>query len=75
MYNILMQNKSPQEQRRFVFLIAGLSDAAIGIFFVLVALRIISIFSDLESWIFFIIGGVFFTTGSFMTIFNLTPKE
>ncbi len=75
MYNIPMQNKSPQEQKRLVLLLAGLSDAAIGIFFVLVALGIIPIFSDIESWIFFIIGGVFFTTGSFMTIFNLTPRD
>lgn len=70
-----MQNKSPQEQRRFILLLVGLSDAATGIFFVLVALRIIPLFTDLESWIFFLIGGVFFTTGSFMILFNLTPRE
>jgi hypothetical protein len=70
-----MQNKTPQEQKRFVLLLAGLSDVAVGIFFVLVALRIIPLFSEVENWIFFIIGGAFFTTGAFMAIFNLTPKE
>jgi len=69
-----MQNKSPQEQRRFVLLLAGLSDAALGIFFALVALRVIPIFTDIESWIFFLIGGVFFTSGAFMTIFNISSR-
>ena len=70
-----MQSKSPREQKRFVLLLAGLSDVAVSIFFLLVALRIIPIFSDTESWIFYLIGGAFFLTGSFMVIFNLTPKE
>ncbi len=73
--NSIMQNKSPQEQKRFVLLLAGLSDMAMGIFFVLVALRIIPVFADVESRIFFIIGGLLFTTGSFVTFFNISPKE
>lgn len=70
-----MNDKSPQEQKRLVLLLAGLGDAVIGIFFVLVALRIIPLFSDVESWIFFLIGGLVFTSGAFMVIFNLTPRE
>lgn len=70
-----MKNKSPQEQKRIVLLLAGLSDAAIGILFVLVALRIIPIFSDLPSRIFFIIGGLMFTAGTFIAIFNFSPRE
>ena len=70
-----MQSKSPQEQRRLIFLLAGLSDVAISIFFLLVAVRIIPIFTDTESWIFLLIAGAFFLTGSFVTIFNLTPKD
>ncbi len=70
-----MQNTSPQEKKRFALLLAGLSDVALGIFFVLVALRIIPLFGDLDSWIFFLIGGVFFTTGAFMAIFNFSPRE
>ncbi len=69
-----MQNKSSQEQKRLVLLLAGLSDVAIGIFFVLVALRIIPLFSDLDSWILFLIGGISFTTGAFMAIFNFSPS-
>ena len=70
-----MKNKSPQEQRRIVLLIAGLSDAGIGIFFLLVALRVIPIFTGVPSWIFFLIGGLVFTAGTLFAIFNLTPKE
>ena len=70
-----MQNKSPQEQRRLVLLLAGLSDAALGIFFVLIALRIIPLFTDIESRIFFVIGGLVFIAGTFIAIFNMTPKE
>ena len=70
-----MQNKSPQERRRLVLLLAGLSDAAIGIFFLLIALRIVPLFTDIESWIFFLIGGAVFVAGSFMAIFNFTPRE
>lgn len=65
-----MKNKSPQEQRRFVFLMVGLSDAALGIIFVLLPL-----FSEGASWIFYLVGGVLFTSGAFMAIFNLTPRE
>ena len=71
----MMQNKSPQEQKRLVLLLAGLSDAAIGIFFVLVALRLIPLFGDVASWIFFVIGGAMFAAGTFMVIFNFSPRE
>jgi len=70
-----MKNKSPQEQKRFIFLLAGLGDTAIGIFFILVALRIIPIFTSVDSWILFLIGGLIFTTGAFVAIFNFSPRE
>ena len=70
-----MKNKSPQEQRRIVLLIAGLSDAGIGIFLLLIALRIIPIFTSVPSWILFLIGGLVFTAGSLFAIFNFSPRE
>ena len=70
-----MNEKSPQEQKRLVFLLAGLGDTVIGIFFILVGLRIIPIFSSVDSWILFLIGGLIFTTGAFVTIFNFSPRE
>ncbi|MBT3314070.1 MAG: hypothetical protein HN390_05610 [Anaerolineae bacterium] len=68
-------NNSPKNTRRLILGLAGLSDMALGIFFVLVALRILPIFENIPSWIFYLIGGGLFTTGTFMAIFSLTPKD
>ncbi len=68
-------NNSPKNTRRLILGLAGLSDIALGIFFVLIALRIIPIFEGIPSWVFYLIGGLLFTFGTFMAIFNLTSKD
>ncbi|MBT7072179.1 MAG: hypothetical protein HN855_04010 [Anaerolineae bacterium] len=70
-----MRNKSPKKQRRLILGIAGLSDMVFGIFFVLIALGIIPVFEDLPRWIFYLIGGGLFTFGTFLAIFNFSPRE
>ena len=68
-------NNSPKNTRRLVLELAGLSDMALGVFFVLIALGIIPIFENLPRWILYLVGGGLFTSGTFMAIFNLTPKD
>ena len=67
-------NISQEKKHRFVLGLVGLSDMALGIFFALVALRIIPIFDEVSPWVHFLIGGGFFTSGTIMALFNLIPK-
>ena len=70
-----MIDKSPHEQRRIVLLFAGLGDAAIGLALICIGLRITPIFADYPARIFFIIGGIMFTIGTLVAIFNFSPHD
>ncbi len=68
-------NNSPENKRRLVLGLAGLLDIGLGVFIVLIALRIIPIFDGLPRWILYLLGGGLFTSGVFMALFNLSRQE
>ncbi len=66
---------TPKNKRRLILGLAGLSDIALGLFFLLIALRIIPLFEELPRWILYLIGGGLFTIGTFMALFNLRAND